>query len=62
MTQQSPKDTLQADLEALAEVFETEDREDRRLAAARRRKGLREPKPTISAFEGFASMGVTHRQ
>ncbi|MDK9654696.1 hypothetical protein [Propionibacterium freudenreichii] len=37
MTQQHPKDTLQADLEALAEVFEAEDREDRRGDAQRRR-------------------------
>ena len=28
MTQQHPKDPLQADWEALAEVFEAEDRED----------------------------------
>lgn len=33
MTQQHPKDTLQADLEALAEVFEAEEREDRRREA-----------------------------
>lgn len=43
MTQQHPKDPLQADLEALAEVFEAEDREDRRAEAQRRREGLPEP-------------------
>ena len=35
MTQQHPKDTLQADLEALAKVFEAEEREDRRKEAQR---------------------------
>ena len=40
MTQQNPHDTLQADLEALAEVFEAEDREDRRAEAQRRRDSL----------------------
>ena len=52
MTQQHPKDTLQADLEALAEVFEAEEREDRRIEAQRRRDGLPEP-----GFAGF----VRHR-
>lgn len=47
MTQQHPKDPLQADLEALAEVFEAEDREDRRAEAQRRREGLPEPKRNI---------------
>lgn len=43
MTQQHPKDILQADLEALAEVFEAEDREDRLRDAQRRCDGLPEP-------------------
>lgn len=47
MTQHHPKDSLQADLEALAEVFEAEDREDRRKDSQRRRDGLREPERDI---------------
>ena len=43
MTQQNqPEDTPQAELGALAEVFETEDRKDRRAEAQRRRDGLPE--------------------
>ena len=61
MTQQHPKDPLQADLEALAEVFEAEDREDRRAEAQRRREGLPEPKRDIRTFDGFASGGVAPR-
>lgn len=53
MSQQHPKDVLQADLEALAKVFEAEDREDRRAEAQRRRDGLPEPKRDIRTFEGF---------
>ena len=58
MTQQHPKDPLQADLEALAEVFEAEDREDRRKEAQRRRDGLPEPDRDIRTFDGFADGGV----
>ena len=61
MTQQHPKDTIQADLEALAKVFEAEEREDRRKEAQRRRDGLPEPKRDIRAFEGFADGGVAPR-
>lgn len=58
MTQQHPKDPLQADLEALAEVFEAEDREDRRKEAQRRRDGLPEPDRDIRTLDGFADGGV----
>ena len=61
MTQQHPTDTLQSDLEALAEVFEAEDREDRRRDAQRRRDGLPEPKRDIRTFEGFADGGAAPR-
>lgn len=61
MTEQHPKDTLQADLEALAEVFEAEDLEDRRAEAQRRREGLPEPKRDIRTFDGFASGGAAPR-
>ena len=61
MTQQNLKDTLQADLEALAEVFEAEDREDRRAEAQRRRDGLPEPKRDIQTFDGFANGGAAPR-
>lgn len=61
MTQQHLKDTLQADLEALAEVFEAEEREDRRKEAQCRRDGLPEPKRDIRAFEGFADGGAAPR-
>ena len=61
MTQHHPKDSLQADLEALAEVFEAEDREDRRVEAQRRRDGLPEPKRDIRTFDGFASGGAAPR-
>lgn len=44
-----PNDDLQTELEALAEVFEAEDREDRRKQAQRRRDGLPEPKRDIRA-------------
>ena len=59
MTQHNPKDTLQSDLEALAKVFEAEDREDRRAEAQRRRDGLPEPKRDIRTFPGFADGGAT---
>ncbi|RYI23794.1 hypothetical protein EVU97_03710 [Dermacoccus sp. 147Ba] len=61
MTQQHPNDSLQADLEALAEVFEAEDREDRRAEAQRRRDSLPEPKRDIRTFPGFADGGATPR-
>lgn len=61
MTQQNPHDTLQADLEALAEVFEAEEHEDRRIEAQRRRDGLPEPKRDIRTFEGFADGGAAPR-
>lgn len=61
MTQHNPKDTLQAELEALAEVFEAEDREDRRKEAQRRRDGLPEPERDIRAFDGFADGGAAPR-
>ncbi|MCX0277509.1 hypothetical protein NLM24_44390 [Nocardia zapadnayensis] len=61
MTQHHPKDSLQAELEALAEVFEAEDREDRRKEAQRRRDGLPEPKRDIRAFDGFANGGAAPR-
>ena len=61
MTKHNPKDSLQADLEALAEVFEAEDREDRRAEAQRRRDGLPEPKRDIRTFDGFANGGAAPR-
>ena len=61
MTQHHPKDSLQADLEALAKVFEAEDREDRRKDAQRRRDGLPEPKRDLRTFEGFADAGAAPR-
>lgn len=61
MTQHNPKDDLQAELEALAEVFEAEDREDRRKEAQRRRDGLPEPKRDIRAYPGFADGGAAPR-
>lgn len=61
MTEQHPADDLQADLEALAKVFEAEDREDRRAEAQRRRDGLPEPKRDIRTFDGFADGGVAPR-
>ena len=61
MTQHNPTDTLQAELEALAEVFEAEDREDRRKEAQRRRDGLPEPERDIRAFDGFADGGAAPR-
>ncbi len=61
MTQQHPNDSLQSDLEALAKVFEAEDREDRRAEAQRRRDGLPEPKRDIRTFDGFADGGVAPR-
>jgi len=61
MTQQNPKDTLQADLEALAKVFEAEEREDRRKEAHRRRDGLPEPERDIRTFDGFADGGAAPR-
>ncbi|MCT2296463.1 MULTISPECIES: hypothetical protein [Actinomycetes] len=62
MTQHHPNDDLQADLEALAEVFEAEDREDRRKEAQRRRDGLPEPKRDIRSFDGFANGGAAPRE
>ena len=56
-----PNDDLQTELEALAEVFEAEDREDRRTQAQRRRDGLPEPKRDIRAFDGFANGGAAPR-
>lgn len=56
-----PNDDLQTELEALAEVFEAEDREDRRKQAQRRRDGLPEPKRDIRAFDGFANGGAAPR-
>lgn len=61
MTQHHPKDSLQADMEALAEVFEAEDLEDRRKEAQRRRDGLPEPERDIRTFDGFADGGVVPR-
>ena len=61
MTQHNPKDSLQADLEALAEVFEAEDREDRR-EAQRRRDGLPEPERDIRAYPGFADGRAAPRE
>lgn len=61
MTQQKPHGTLQADLEALAKVFEAEDREDRRKEAQRRRDGLPQPKRDLRTFEGFADGGSAPR-
>lgn len=61
MTQHHPKDTLQSDLEALGTVFEAEEREDRRIAAQRRRDGLSEPERNIRAFESFADGGAAPR-
>lgn len=61
MTQHHPKDSLQTDLEALAEVFEAEEREDRRREAQRRRDGLPEPERDIRTFDGFADGGVAPR-
>ena len=61
MTQQHPKADLQADPEALAEVFDAEEREDRRKEAQRRRDGLPEPERDIKTFEGFADGGAAPR-
>jgi hypothetical protein len=61
MRQHHPKDDLQADLKALAEVFEAEDREDRRKDAERRLKGLPEPARDIKTFDGFADGGAAPR-
>ena len=61
MTQHHPKDSLQADLEALAEVFEAEEREDRRKEAHRRRDGLPEPKRDLRTFDGFTDGGAAPR-
>ena len=61
MTQQEPHDTLQAELEALAKVFEAEEHEDRRKEAQRRRDGLPEPERDIRTFEGFADGGAAPR-
>ncbi|MCT2252625.1 hypothetical protein M3G46_08590 [Corynebacterium sanguinis] len=58
---QHPNDDLQTELEALAEVFEAEDREDRRKQAQRRRDGLPQPKRDIRAFDGFANGGAAPR-
>lgn len=61
MTKHNPKESLQADLEALAEVFEAEDREDRRKEAQRRRDELPEPERDIRTFDGFANGGAAPR-
>lgn len=61
MPQHHPKDDLQADLEALAEVFEAEDREDRRKEAQLRRDGLPEAKRDIRSYPGFAGGGAAPR-
>lgn len=61
MSQHNPEDTLQSDLDALAEVFEAEDREDRRAEAQRRREGLPEPERDIRTFPGFADGGAAPR-
>lgn len=61
MTQQNPEDTLQSDLDALAQVFEAEDREDRRAEAQRRREGLPEPERDVWTFPGFADGRVAPR-
>lgn len=62
MTRQHPHDSIRADLEALAVVFEAEEREDRRIAAQRRRDGLPEPERHIRALSGFADGGAAPRQ
>lgn len=62
MTQHNPKDSLQADLEALGEQFEAEEREDRRAEAERRRQGLPEPERDIRAYDGFADGGAAPRK
>ncbi|AQP52276.1 hypothetical protein BW733_17055 [Tessaracoccus flavescens] len=62
MTQHhTPDDALQADLEALGEQFEAEEREDRRVDAERRRKGLPGPERDIKTYPGFADGGATPR-
>lgn len=61
MTQHNPKDSLRADLEALGEQFEAEEREDRRADAERRRKGLPEPERGITTYPGFADGGAAPR-
>lgn len=61
MTQRHSNDDLQADLEALAAVFEAEEREDRRADAARRRQCLPEPKRNITTFKGFADSEAAPR-
>ena len=61
MTQHNPKYSLQADLERLDAQFAAEDREDRRRAAERRRKGLPEPERDIKTSPGFADGGATPR-
>ena len=54
-------DTLQAELEALAEVFEAEERADRRAEAQRRLAGIPEPERDLRTFEGFADFGAASR-
>ncbi len=61
MTQHNPKYSLQADLERLDAQFAAEDREDRRRAAERRRKGLPEPERDITTHPGFADGGAAPR-
>ena len=61
MTQHNANVVIQADLEALAEVFEAEEREDRRIEAQRRRDGLPEPERDLRTFEGFADGGEAPR-
>jgi len=62
ITQHNPKDSLLADLEALGEQFEAEEREDRRMEAERRRTGLPEPERDIRTNEGFADGGAAPRR
>ena len=57
----TPDDALYADLEALGEQFEAEEREDRRAKAERRRQGLPEPERDIIAYPGFADGGAAPR-
>lgn len=57
-----PDDALQAELEALGEQFEAEEREDRRSEAQRRREGLPEPERDIKTYPGFADGGAAPRK
>ncbi len=46
----------------LVEVFEAEDRENRRKDSQRRRDGLPEPERDIRAYPGFADGGAAPRE